>query len=335
MSFPSSEHLKWLAQVEEEIVDPDRPIVDPHHHLWTDAVLPRYMLDDLWADTESGHNVVKTVFVECNASYRESGPEQLRSLGEVEFVVAAARESAESRGGRAEISAIVSHADLTLDGIEEILDQHARAGQGLFRGVRHIGARDDDDALLIPGRAPAGLYRGEEFRRGLKALGRLGCSFDAWHYYHQNSSFAELARAVPDTLMVLDHFGTPIGVGQYANRRDEVFDAWKESVSEVAQCPNVVAKLGGLAMPDNGMGWMGRDLPPTSDEFQEVQAPYYLHTIEAFGPDRCMFESNFPVDKYSISYPVLWNGLKKIVAAFSEDEKNAMFSGTATRVYRL
>jgi len=140
---------------------------------------------------------------------------------------------------------------------------------------------------------------------------------------------------VPDTLLVLDHFGTPLGVGRYAGKREEIFQQWKKDVAEIAQCPNVVAKLGGLAMPDNGFGWMGRELPPSSDEFVEAQRPYYMHMLECFTPERCMFESNFPVDKLSISYPVLWNGLKKMVQDFSEDEKEALFSGTATRVYRL
>jgi predicted TIM-barrel fold metal-dependent hydrolase len=278
---------------------------------------------------------VKTVFMECRAEYRKEGPEELRSLGEVEFVADLAAQSSAGGPDRAEIAALVSHVDLTRDDIEKILQQHQDSSNGLFRGIRHIGARDDDPALMIPGRAPEGLYQDESFRRGVKVLGRLGHSFDAWHYHHQNPSFAELARAVPDTTMVLDHFGGPIGVGTYAQRREEIFEQWKRDVAEIAECPNVIAKLGGLAMPDNGFGWMGRELPPTSDEFVEAQSRYYLHMIECFTPARCMFESNFPVDKFSISYPVLWNGLKKLVSDFSEDEKDAMFSGTASRVYRL
>jgi predicted TIM-barrel fold metal-dependent hydrolase len=169
----------------------------------------------------------------------------------------------------------------------------------------------------------------------MQVLGRLGYSYDTWHYHHQNPAFAELARSAPDTIMILDHFGTPLGVGSYADRREEIFKQWQLDVAEIAECENVVAKLGGLAMPDNGFGWFGRDKPPTSDEFVAAQSRYYLHMIECFGPDRCMFESNFPVDKLCISYPVLWNGLKKIVKDFSDDEKDALFSGTATRVYRL
>jgi len=326
----------WLSKVEEEIIDPERPIVDPHHHLWRRIGFGPYLLEDLWLDTDTGHNVVKTVFMECAAEYREEGPKELLSLGEVDFVVEQAEASRQGGAGEPEIAALVSHADLCLgDALEEVLAAHVEQSKGLFRGVRHAGAHDDEPALMIAGRAPADLYADPEFRRGVGLLGKLGHTYDTWHYHHQNPGFAELARAVPDTVLVLDHFGTPLGVGRYAGKREEIFQQWKKDVAEIAQCPNVVAKLGGMAMPDNGFGWMGRELPPTSDEFVEAQARYYHHTIECFGPERCMFESNFPVDKLSISYPVLWNGLKKIAQGFSDAEKDALFGGTATRVYRL
>jgi predicted TIM-barrel fold metal-dependent hydrolase len=179
------------------------------------------------------------------------------------------------------------------------------------------------------------LYEKPEFRRGMKRLGALGLSYDTWHYHHQNQAFAALARAVPETTMVLDHFGTPLGVGRFAGKREEIFAQWKRDIEDIARCPNVVAKLGGLAMPDNGFGWDKRDRPASSDELCEAQRRYYLHAIDCFGPERCMFESNFPVDKRSIGYRVLWNALKKIAAGFSENEKHAMFYGTAARVYRL
>jgi predicted TIM-barrel fold metal-dependent hydrolase len=294
------------------------------------------VLEHLWADTGSGHNVEKTVFVECRASYLESGPEHLQPTGETVFVAEIAEQSARDPG-QARISGIFAHADLTLgDSVEEVLAEQDRLGRGLFRGIRHAGAwAEHPEALMIAGRAPEGLYEDAGFRRGMEVLGRLGLTYDTWHYHYQNASFAELARAVPGTVMVLDHFGTPLGVGPYEGRRTEIFERWKEDIADIASCPNVVAKLGGLAMPDNGFGWNRRERPATSDELVEAQRPYYLHTIECFGPERCMFESNFPVDRLSISYAVLWNGLKKMVADFSEDEKEAMFRGTATRIYRL
>ncbi|OGP49589.1 MAG: amidohydrolase [Deltaproteobacteria bacterium RBG_13_43_22] len=328
---------EWLAQVVEEIVEPERPIVDPHHHLWERPGGRSYLLKDLWADTGSGHRIVKTVFIECHASYRTEGPEHLRPIGETEFVAGIAAESAKGGKGRAEISAIVAHADLTLGHqLEEVLQAHEEAGQGLFKGIRHAGASDKNkEVFFIPGRAPEHLYQREDFRQGLKVLARRGLTYDTWHYHHQNPAFAELARAVPETRMILDHFGTPLGVGPYRDKREEIFAQWKKDIAEIAKCENVFAKLGGLAMPDNGFGWHTREIPPSSAEFIEAQKRYYMHTIECFGPKRCMFESNFPVDKFSLSYPVVWNAFKKLVADFSEDEKEALFRGTATQVYRL
>ena len=171
--------------------------------------------------------------------------------------------------------------------------------------------------------------------RGVAALGARGQTYDTWHYHHQNGNFAELARAVTGTTLILDHFGTPLGVGPYQGKREEIFEQWKQDIEAIALCPNVVAKLGGLAMPDNGFGWNTRATPASSDELVSAQQDYYLHAIDCFGPERCMFESNFPVDRWSLSYHVYWNAMKKIVGRYSEAEQTAMFSGTATRIYNL
>ncbi len=326
----------WLDQVTEPIIDPSRQIIDPHHHLWKWST-STYLLEQLRADTGSGHNVQKTVFVECGAYYHRSGPKHLRPVGESVFVEEIARASRDAENGAgAEVAGIVARADLTHPDLDEVLDAHLAAGQGLFRGIRHAGALDPHpEALRIPGSAPEGLYGDDAFRRGVARLGERGLTYDTWHYHHQNSSFRDLAAAVPETTMVLDHFGTPLGVGPYAGQREEIYAQWQTDIAAIAECPNVVAKLGGLAMPDNGFGWDQRATPPTSEEFVEAQARYYNHTIECFGANRCMFESNFPVDRWSLSYPVLWNGLKKIAARYSEEEQHAMFWGTANRVYRL
>ncbi len=329
-----SDHDTWLAQVSEDVIDPDREIVDPHHHLWTRPEW-NYELAELWSDTGAGHNVVQTVFLECGSAYDLDAPEHLQPVGETRYVAGFA-EASTADPAQATIAAIVSRADLRHPELDAVLDAHDAAGKGLFRGIRHAGARDPHpEALTIPGRAPEGLYADPDFRAGVARLGERGYSYDTWHYHHQNAAFCELARAVPDTTMVLDHFGTPLGVGPYADKREEIFSAWQKDIEAIAACPNVVAKLGGLAMPDNGFGWHQRDLPPTSDEFVEAQARYYHHAIECFGADRCMFESNFPVDRLSLGYVVLWNGLKKIAGRYSEAEQAAMFSGTARRVYRL
>jgi predicted TIM-barrel fold metal-dependent hydrolase len=258
-------------------------------------------------------------------------------VGETEFVTEVAAASANAAAGNAEIAGLVARADLTRgESVEEVLDAHRGVAGDLFKGIRHSGAHAREaDALFIAGRAPEGLYAREDFRRGLKRLGELGYSYDTWHYHYQNPDYAALARAVPDTIMVLDHFGTPLGVGPYADHREEIFTQWRKDISEIAACPNVVAKLGGLAMPDNGFGWNNADKPPGSQAFADAQRRYYLHAIDAFGPERCMFESNFPVDRLSLSYQVLWNGLKRIAAEFNDAEQDSMFSGTATRVYGL
>jgi len=324
----------WLATVQEDIVDPDRAIIDTHHHLWPAGGLIEYSLEDLHADTGSGHNVVKTVFMECHASYREDGPAHLRSLGEVEYV----RENAErSRGsGQAEIAAMVTQFDLHYPDVNELIDAHEETSGGMFRGIRQALANArPNEGLMLEAHGPQDMYKNPDFLKGMKVLGDRGHSYESWHYHYQNPEFAAIARAVPGTLMVLDHIGTPVATGVYADKRDAVFEEWKKDIADIASCENTIAKLGGFAMPDNGMGWMGRATPPTSDEVVEAQAAYYLHVIECFTPDRCMFESNFPVDKLSLSYQVFFNAMKKIVKEFSEDEKNAMFSGTATRVYRL
>jgi len=319
----------WRALVHEPVADPEQRIVDPHHHLWPAGPLP-YSLTDLLADVGSGHRVEQTVFMECRAAYRTDGPAELAPVGETEWVAGESRRS----GGL--IAGIVGHADLRLANLDDILDAHIEAGAGLFRGIRDALSRADPaDGLMIAGGAPVGLFEDPAFRAGVARLGARGLTYDTWHYHFQNREFLALARAVPDTVMVLDHFGTPIGVGRYADQRDAIFEEWRRDIADIARCDNVVAKLGGMAMPDNGFGWHQAPRPPTSDEFVAAQGRYYSHMIECFGADRCMFESNFPVDRMSLSYRVLWNGLKKLASGYSADERDALFAGTATRVYRL
>lgn len=330
---------EWLEQVREDIVDPGRPIIDPHHHLWRKRFNRDYLLEDLWADTGSGHNIRQTVFVECRAFYDKDADEHERSLGETRVITEMARQS-HSHPDRAQLNGIVANVDLGLgadpEQLRAVLAAHRDIAGALFKGIRQAGARDPrPEDLLIPGPAPAYLYGRENFRQGVRLLGELGLTYDTWHYHHQNEDFCDLAEAVPQTTLVLDHFGTPLGVGIYRGSRDAIFSQWKQDMKRLARCPNVVVKLGGLAMPDNGYPWHTRERPADSDELVNAQKHYYLHMIECFGPARCMFESNFPVDRLSISYPVLWNAFKKLVADFSEADKHAMFYGTAARTYRL
>ena len=326
----------WLDQVQEGIVEPDLPICDPHHHLW-DHPNHRYLLDELLADLGSGHKVVSTVFMECMSMYRAAGPEALRPVGETEFVNGIAAMSASGGyGGSRVCAAIVGYADLTLGAaVGEVLDAHMAASER-FRGIRHASGWDASDAVRNSHTNPKrGLLADRAFGDGLRELGKRGLTFDAWLYHPQLPELTALARAFPEQPIVVDHFAGPLGIGPYAGKRAEIFAAWKPNMAALAECPNVVAKLGGLAMPINGFGFHKRERPPGSDELAAATRDYYLHAIDCFGPERCMFESNFPVDRQSCSYAVLWNSFKKIAAGFSPSEKAALFHDTAARVYRV
>ena len=318
-----------------EILDPQREIVDPHHHLWSGDARGTYAVADLHADTGSGHRVVQTVFIETRTHYRTEGPEHLRPAGETEWVARIARDAT---AAGPDIAGIVSFADLTLGPLlEELLDAHQAAGDGRFRGIRRPLARANHPpwSKHLPKPAPEGLAGQPEFRTGVTALGKRGLVYETWLYHYQLEEFIALARAVPDTVMVLDHFGTPVGVAQYTERRAEVYQQTMALLRQAAECPNVMAKLGGLAQPDNGFGWHERNEPVTAEEIVAAQRDYYLQAIDYFGPSRCMFESNFPVDKVSVGYAELYNAFKLMTRNFSEADKNALFSGTARRVYGL
>jgi len=320
----------------EEILEPERPICDPHHHLW-DHPGRRYLLDELLADTGSGHNVVATVFVECMSMYRAAGPAETRPVGETEFVNGVAAMSASGGFGPTRVAqGIVSFADLALgERVGAVLDAHLAASPR-FRGIRHAAGWDASDQIRNSHTdPPPGLLRDARFRRGFAELAPRGLTFDAWLYHPQLPELTDLAKAFPDTTIILDHFGGPLGIGPYTGRRAEVFAAWKASIRALADCPNVVVKLGGLVMPLNGFGFHKREQPIGSVELAEATRDWYLHTIECFGVVRCMFESNFPVDKASVSYRVLWNSFKRIAAGFSAAERAALFHDTAVRVYRL
>jgi predicted TIM-barrel fold metal-dependent hydrolase len=332
-----TERDAWLAQVVEQPLDPALPIVDPHHHLW-DHPGSRYLLDEILHDTGSGHRVIATVFVECMSMYRADGDAAMKPVGETEFVNGIAAQSASGGYGDARIAAgIVSFADLSLGAaVEPVLRAHLAAAPARFRGIRHAGGFDASPEIRNSHtNPPADLYKSPRFREGFGKLAKLGLVFDAWQYHPQMPELTDLARAFPDTKIILDHFGGPLGLGPYEGHRREVFDQWKRDITELARCPNVVVKLGGINMPVNGFGWHKKNSAPTSDELVAATRDYYLHTIDRFGPSRCMFESNFPVDRVSCSYVVLWNAFKKIAAGFSAGDKAWMFHRTAAETYRI
>jgi predicted TIM-barrel fold metal-dependent hydrolase len=327
----------WLDRRKEAILEPDLPIIDPHHHLW-DRPGWRYLLPELLGDVNTGHNIVATVFVQARSMYREAGPVEMRPVGEVEFVNGIAAMSASGLYGRTRVAAgIAGHADLTLGSrVEPVLETLARAGGARFKGIRHITAWDTDSSLLNPAYpAPRGLLADRTFREGFAVLGRLGFSFDAWLYHPQIDELGALAGAFPDVRIVLNHVGGPIGTGVYRGKRDEVFRSWAASINALAAHPNVYVKVGGLGQAINGLGLNERPEPPSSEVLATMWRPYVETCIQAFGASRSMFESNFPVDKASYSYPVFWNACKLLAKGANQAEKGDLFAGTAARFYRL
>ncbi|NYT22402.1 amidohydrolase [Alcaligenaceae bacterium] len=325
----------WLESHAEEIIEPGLPIVDPHHHLWDSH--GGYLLDELLSDTQTGHRIVATVFCQSDYGYRSAGKPAFRPVGETESIASLAREAAGRGGDCPRVAAgIIGYADLSLGAAAApVLQAHIEAGQGGFRGVRHIAARHDAFAARVPDQPPPGLLAQEAFREGCRALQEAGLVFDAWVYHPQLYEVADLANALPGLSIVLDHMGGPLGAGPFRGMREQVFPWWREAMATLAACPNVTVKLGGLGMPIGGFDFHKRERPPSSIDIAAQWGPYIETCIELFGPSRCMFESNFPVDRISCSYPVLWNAYKRIAAGASDSEKAALFEGTATAVYRL
>jgi predicted TIM-barrel fold metal-dependent hydrolase len=328
---------EWLALHTEEIIDPALPIIDPHHHLW-DRTGDRYLLDELLEDVQTGHNIVSTVYVDCRSMYRQSGPPEYRPVGEVEFANGIASMAASGIYGPTRVcDAIVSSADLQMgDKIKPVLEAQIVAGGGRFRGVRRVSIWDADPSVAHNlAERPQHLLMNAGFRSGFAHLSPLGLSFDAYLFHTQIPELIDLARTFPDTQIVMDHVGGPIGLGHYAVRRAETFANWRMGMHELASCPNVWVKLGGLGMRLTGFDFHLRPRPPSSEELTRAWKPYIETCIEAFGPARSMFESNFPADKGTCSYAVLWNAFKRITAGCSQDEKTQLYSGAAKKFYKL
>jgi predicted TIM-barrel fold metal-dependent hydrolase len=328
---------EWLALRQEEIIEPQLPIVDAHHHFWNRDGKP-YFLPELLADIDTGHNIVATVFMECKAMYRKGAEPALQPLGEVEFVNGIAAMSASGEFGPTRVAAgIVGYADLGLgSAVRPVLEAEIAAGGGRFRGVRNISVwHPVPEARGSSVTSPPDVLTRPAFHEGLRALTSLGLSFDAWMYHTQLGELTAVARAHPGATIVLNHAGGAIGIGPYAGRRDEVFAEWRQSIVELARCPNVHVKLGGLGMRLFGFDVHSHELPPSSEQLARAWRPYIETCIELFGPQRAMFESNFPVDKVAYSYRVFWNTCKRLASRASKSEKADLFAGTAARFYRL
>jgi L-fuconolactonase len=327
---------EWLAKRQEPILEPELPIIDPHHHLWARG--SRYLFDELRKDLGSGHDIRATIYLQCDSMYRVDGDPALAPVGETEFVNGVAAMSASGIYGKGRVCAgIVGFADLTLgERVEPVLEAHLRAGGERFKGIRYCSVWDADPTVkTTPHAYPKELLLDRKFREGFARAARHGLSFDGWLYHTQIPEFADLARAFPETAMVLDHAGGAIGIGAYDGKRAEVFADWRRNIEALARCPNAVVKLGGFGMHVYNFGFDRAETPVSSEELAAAWKPYVEVCIEAFGPDRAMFESNFPVDKRTCSYAILWNAFKRLARGYSAAEKAALFGGTARRVYRL
>jgi L-fuconolactonase len=328
----------WLARRREEALEPGLPIIDPHHHLIDRPESGTYLLPDLLADIASGHNIVATVYLEWLSMYRADGPEEMRPVGEVEFANGVAAMAASGGYGKTRVCAgIVGHGELSLGaGLRPVLEAMTVAGGGRFRGIRYIASTDPDQgqwgATLM---RRQGLLREPKLREGFAQLAPLGLSFDAWVYHPQLGDVLDLARAFPGTPICLNHVGGAIGLGRYKGKRDEVFADWSARIRELAACPNVHVKLGGLGMKMFGFDVHEGELPPSSEQLATAWRPYIETCIAAFGPNRAMFESNFPVDKGSYGYGAYWNACKRLASGASASEKADLFHGTASRFYKL
>lgn len=328
---------QWLARRQEEILEPELPIVDPHHHLW-DRPGARYLPSDLLEDVGSGHRIEATVFVQSRSMLRAGGDPAMAPVGEVEFANGAAAMGASGIYGRTRIcEGIVGGADLSLgDAVRPVLDAMLAVSGGRLCAIRNATVWHADPAVSsTTARTVPGMLRDPAFVRGAGHLAHFGLALDIWAYHTQLEEAFELARALPQLTVVIDHFGGPAGAGPYAAARGEMLAAWRKSMRRLAGLPNVAIKLGGAGMPVLGFGFDRGEQPPDSATLAQAMRPLVEMCIEDFGADRCMFESNFPVDKGMFSYHVLWNAFKRITQGASADEKRALYSGTALRTYRL
>ena len=327
----------WLAKHDEEVLDPTLPIIDPHHHLWDrdNSYLFNNLLDDTGIDGPDRHNIRATVYIQCRSMYRAGVAEALAPVGETEFVNGIAAQSATGHYGEMRACAgIVSHADFRLGAkVREVLEAHIAASDR-FRGIR-FSTPWDNDVKLTPEHPLRYIMADKTWREGYAELGKLNLVYDALLFHTQLGELADLAGAFPGTPIVLNHVGCPIGMGPYASKRQEIFADWKKGIAALAEHNYVVVKLGGLGMHVFGFDLDKRPKPPSSEELATLWKPYIDTCIDAFGIERCMFESNFPVDKLAGSYKTYWNAFKRLAAGCSPDEKASLFHDTAARVYRL
>lgn len=334
----------WIYQVEEPAIDAGRRIIDPHQHIWTErfALYVEHFgaasADDFLAGiARSGHNIVATVHLTIQADYRDDLPEAMKPVAETEYLEGLADDLARRSPPVPKLAAgIVAGADMLLgDAVEPVLEAHAAASPDRFRGIRHAVAWHPSP--LVPFKEHRdGIVTEPAFIEAARCLAKRGLTLDLFVFYNQLPQIVALARAVPDLVIVLNHTGGPLHDPRFAEESEAILAEWRQGMEAVAACPNVVIKLGGINMlPLAGDRWTGQPKPPSSEQLAAFVGPYVRFAIDCFTPARAMFESNFPTERPSANYGLVWNGFKRISAGFSEHEKEQLFFSVARDTYRL
>ncbi len=334
-----------MTSGDETQLYPDLPIIDAHHHLYDHASdgfaamtrRRRFLIDDYLEFVGDGHNLVATIAVEAHGMYAADGPQERRAVNETEFLNGQAAMSRTGFYGRARVaSGIIGWADLRRGAaVREVLEAYLAAAPQRFRGIRQEGMWDADPSVLGPmSTKDAHQYLDDDFRRGFAELAPLGLTFDAFLLAPQIPDATDLARSFPDTTIVLDHLGHPVGIGAHAGKLEEEFAAWRTDMGQLAGCPNVFVKMGGLGTFLSGSPTYHADPPASSEALAAEWRPYAETAVELFGADRVMFESNAPTDG-SGPFDIVCNAYKRILAGGSDAERADVFAGTAARAYRV
>jgi predicted TIM-barrel fold metal-dependent hydrolase len=325
----------WLATRNEEAIDPSRPIVDAHHHLW-DFPGDRYLFDDVLADFGSGHNVVASVYLQAESMHRADGPVPMRPVGETEFINGIAAQSASGMYGKTKLCAgIVGTVDIKLGKcVQPVLEAHRRAGGDRFKGIRPVVTWHESDQVR-PWEGVPHILLQPAAQEAIRCIATMGMTLDLWVFFTQLDDVVAVCETFPELVVILNHCGGPIGLGPYAADRRAMFAQWRSVIRRMAKFPKLRMKLGGLGMRYMGFDLHSQPVAPSSDALAELWAPYIETCVEAFGAERCMFESNFPVDKWVASYRVLWNAYKKMAGRYSSMQQERLFLRTAAETYRL
>ena len=332
---------EWLDQHIEDAILPDLPIIDPHHHLW-DAGFGRYYVEELLKDIKSsGHNVESTVYIMSSSNtkiYAKDGPEEFRPLSEIKFATDEAKRADLIPNNHVKVNAsIVGSVDLTFGKkLKPVLEKAINISEGRLKGIRMLLASHQDPRINSGAvRSDLGLMLHPNFIDGAKCIQNADLSLDFWIYHTQLYEMEQIARALPDLTIILNHVGGPIHLGEYEGKQALTHREWRSAMMRLAKIPNINVKLGGLGMAVNGAKFHENNNPPNSTQLSNIWKPWIYETLDMFGFDRCMFESNFPVDKGSCSYGVLWNAFKILAKDMSEDEKNKLFKQNASRIYKI